>query len=202
MYADFVQGMILGFVITVPLGPTNLLIMSEAVKSFKNGVAVGFGAFTADITYLLLILLGLTKFLTATWLLNTLTVLGSGFLFYIAYSTYKNRNNLIKKVEIDAKGSVIKHFTKGYLSTMTNPFAIAFWLSIATLSVGVKNPTFTIIGIFLAILIWIIVMPFFVHKSKHLISQKVHFILCISSAAAFAFFALAMIGKLLLGFIN
>ncbi len=196
--SDFLQGMLLGFAAAVPLGPINLLIMNEAIKSFKNGVAVGFGAMSADISYLLLILLGLTKFLTATWLLNTLTVLGSCFLFFIAYSIYKNRNNLVKKVEIDAKGSIIKHFTKGYLLTLINPFTIAFWLSIATLSVGTSNLSLTVSGLFFAILIWIISMPYFVHKSKHLISQKVHFIISISSAFIFCFFAFFMIGQLLI----
>lgn len=196
MIIDFLQGMLLGFTAAVPLGPINLLIMNESLKSYKNGVCVGLGAMSADTTYLLIILFGLSTYFNHPTVLNSLSLFGSFFLLYIAYAIYKHRNDEIKKVHIDAKGSLFKHYIKGYALTMLSPYTIVFWLSIATLSVKRTYPLYIVCGMLFAIFVWITLMPYFVYRTKHLISQHIYSKIALISAVVFCLFAFGMIFRL------
>ncbi|MFA7084011.1 MAG: LysE family translocator [Arcobacteraceae bacterium] len=202
MLIDFLQGIILGLTAAVPLGPINLLIMNESLKSYKNGFSVGIGAMSADTSYLLLILFGLNTYFNHKIVINTLTLLGAFFLIFIAYTMYKNRNEEIKKIDTNSKGSLFKHYVKGYILTLLSPYTVVFWLSVATLSINKTNPAAIIFGMLFALMAWITVMPYFVFKTKHLISQRVYSKIAVISAFVFCCFALGMIIRLFFGFFN
>lgn len=193
MITDFLQGVVLGFGAAVPLGPINILIMNEALKFYKNGVAVGAGAMSADTTYLLIILFGLTYYINNETLLAWLAYLGAIFLLYMAYLIYKNRDRSIKRVRTDTKGSLIKHYIKGYALTLLSPYTIIFWISVSTFSVQSKYPPVVVCGMLFAILVWITVMPYFIHKTKHLISNTLYSKVAVISALIMAFFAVSMV---------
>ncbi|MFA7092010.1 MAG: LysE family transporter [Arcobacteraceae bacterium] len=196
MIIDFLQGMVLGFTAAIPLGPINLLIMNESLKSYKNGFFVGLGAMSADTTFLLLILLGLNNYLENTILLKGLSLLGALFLLFISYTFYKNRNEPLKKVKMDSKGSLLKHYGKGYVLTIFSPYTVLFWLSVATLSISKVYPLFITSGMLFAIFLWITLMPYFIYKTKHLISQYVYSKIALMSAVIFSVFAFGMIIRL------
>ncbi|CAA6802363.1 MAG: Lysine exporter protein (LYSE/YGGA), partial [uncultured Sulfurovum sp.] len=63
MLNSLIEGFLLGLGAAVPLGPINILIMNHALKNYKSAVAIGFGAMSADMVYLFIILLGLATFL-------------------------------------------------------------------------------------------------------------------------------------------
>lgn len=63
MFDSFLSGVFLGFGVSVPFGPINILILTYALKAFKNSIAVGLGAFSVDLLYLLLLQFGLLNFL-------------------------------------------------------------------------------------------------------------------------------------------
>lgn len=44
MIASLLSGISLGFGAAVPLGPINILIMTNALRSYKSAVAIGLGA--------------------------------------------------------------------------------------------------------------------------------------------------------------
>lgn len=196
MMIDFLQGMVLGFTAAIPLGPINLLIMNESLKSYKNGFFVGLGAMSADTTFLVLILFGLNSYLENTILLKGLSLLGALFLLFIAYTVYKNRNEPLKKVPIDTKGSLLKHYGKGYVLTIFSPYTVIFWLSVATFSISKVYPLFITSGMLFAIFLWITLMPYFIYKTKHLISQYVYSKIALISAVIFSVFAFGMIIRL------
>ncbi|MCW1633430.1 LysE family transporter, partial [Campylobacter jejuni] len=54
----FLSGVFLGFGVSVPFGPVNILILTYALKAFKNSIAVGLGAFSIDMLYLFLLQFG------------------------------------------------------------------------------------------------------------------------------------------------
>ncbi|RXJ60604.1 LysE family translocator [Candidatus Marinarcus aquaticus] len=193
MITDFLQGVVLGFGAAVPLGPINILIMNEALKFYKNGVAVGVGAMSADTTYLLIILFGLTYYINNETVLAWLAYLGAIFLLYMAYLIYKNRDRSIKRIQTDTKGSLIKHYIKGYALTLLSPYTIIFWISVSTFSVQSRYPLVVVCGMLFAILVWITVMPYFIHKTKHLISNTLYSKVAVISALIMAFFAVSMV---------
>jgi L-lysine exporter family protein LysE/ArgO len=191
---SFFEGFLLGIGAAVPIGAINILIMNTALKNYKSAVSIGFGAMSADIVYLSLILLGIATFLNNPFILNILGVLGSGFLAYMAYLIFNNRNNKLDTISTTTtKKNLIKFYFQGFALTFINPYTIAFWLSIAGYTAN-KNldPYVTILGMFTAIVLWITLMPYFVHKSKHRISEKVSYFISLGSSFILVGFAVSL----------
>lgn len=192
---SFLEGFLLGMGAAIPLGPINILIMNTALNDYKSAVTVGFGALSADTLYLVLILLGIATFFNQPYILNTLGILGSTFLLYLAYLIFKNRNNTLgsDQSSTSSKG-LIRYYLQGFTLTFINPYTVAFWLSIAGYT-GHKDldPVITIFGMLCALFLWVTLMPYFVHRSKHKISQKVSYYLNISSSIVLFGFGLSLV---------
>lgn len=188
MFSSFLQGFLLGVGAAVPLGPINILIMSRALKSYALAVATGLGALSADLCYILLLTLGLGSFLQESILLKILGFFGSAFLIYLAYSLFVKRDECIYELKTDAsKGRMLKTYISGYLLTLLNPYTIAFWTSVSVFVVSKDEYRFLIIlGMITAILSWITIMPYIIHRTKHRLSQS--FYSKVSLIAAFILF--------------
>ena len=193
MIASFLEGFLLGLGAAVPLGPINVLIMSNALRHYGAAVALGSGAMSADITYLLLILLGLFHFMENPAVKLVMALAGSAFLLYLAWLIFKGRNEPIHLHKIE-KTRLFSNWLKGYTLTLLNPYTVIFWLSVSAY-IATKNldPLFTVLGLLSAILCWITLMPLAIHKTKHLFSQRVVTLFTVASAAILAFFALGML---------
>ncbi len=197
MVEAFTEGFILGLGAAVPVGPVNILIMTKALKNYTNAVSIGFGAMSADITYLTLILFGFFVFVKNSSVQMALGFFGTIFLTYIAYLIYKNRN---EKITIHNSGvksennKIITNYLKGYSITLLNPYTIGFWISISAY-INTKNISFgfTLLGLFCAIFLWITLMPLFVHKTKHLFSQIIIKNISVIAAGILLFFAIGML---------
>jgi L-lysine exporter family protein LysE/ArgO len=187
------EGFLLGIGAAVPLGPINILIMNNALKSYKSGVALGFGAMSADTFYLTLILAGLINFFNNAIFLRTAGMLGSFFLLYLAYSLYREREKKVETRTDPSKNSnILAIYTQGFFLTLLNPYTVIFWFSIAGYVANKNlNPKFTLLGLMSALLLWVIFMPYLVHRSKHKISQKVSKYLSIFSAFILFCFAIS-----------
>ena len=194
MIESFFEGFLLGVGAAVPLGAINILIMNTALKNYKSAVAIGFGAMSSDVTYLVLIILGMATFLNTPFFSTTLGILGSVFLTYMAYLIFKNRDSKPDtKDKIVTHKHLIKHYIQGYILTLVNPYTIVFWLSVAGYTTN-KNidPFITVFGMLCAIFLWITLMPYFVHRSKHRISQKVSHYISMFSALILSGFAISL----------
>ena len=193
MIASFLEGFLLGLGAAVPLGPINVLIMSNALRHYGAAVALGSGAMSADITYLLLILLGLFHFMEDPTVKLVMAVAGSAFLLYLAWLIFKGRHEPIHLQKID-KAPIFANWLKGYTLTLLNPYTVIFWLSVSAYIATKKlDPFFTVLGLFSAIILWITLMPLLIHKTKHLFSQRIVTLFSVASASILAFFALGML---------
>ncbi|MGB5505729.1 MAG: LysE family translocator [Sulfurovum sp.] len=195
MIISFLEGFLLGMGASIPLGPINILIMNNALREYKSAVAIGFGAMSADLLYLSLLLLGIATFFDQTYILNILGVLGSTFLLYMAYLIFKSRNNTLNaNKETTTSKSRIASYLQGFALTFVNPYTVAFWLSIASYTAH-KNlePVIAIVGMLCALLLWITLMPYFVHRSKHRISQKMTYYFNIFSSIVLLGFGLSLL---------
>lgn len=193
MIRIFLEGMLLGFGAAVPLGPINILIMNEALRDYKKAVSIGLGALSADLTYLILILFGLTTFLQHEILLQGLSVFGGVFLLYMAYLIYANRHEKIKSVKTLKERSLISRYFKGFLLTLLSPYTILFWLSVTTYTTSSSAPWVKVMGMVVAILIWITVMPYIVYRKKHIISTNASSKIALISALILGIFGIAML---------
>ena len=196
MLNSFAEGFLLGLGAAVPLGPINVLIMSNALRRYSAAVALGAGAMSADITYLVLILFGLFHFMQNPTVMTLLSVGGSAFLLYMAWIIYRGRHEPIHLQQV-GKAPLLANWIKGYTLTLLNPYTVIFWLSVSTyIAAKALNPFFTVLGLFSAILGWITLMPLAIHKTKHLFSQRIATLFSVLSAAILAFFALGMLASL------
>jgi len=194
---SFVEGVLLGLGAAVPLGAINILVMNTALRRYSAAVAIGVGAITSDITYLIVILFGFLHFVDNPNLTKAMTIVGALFMTYLAWMVWKNRNEPIHAISTK-KMSLWKYYIKGYILTLINPYSIVFWFSVsAYISSKELNVLATVGGLLLSTSSWVIFMPLVIHKTKHLISQRMATLFSIFSTIILMFFAMGMLWRLI-----
>lgn len=200
MFDSFLNGLFLGFGVSVPFGPINILILTYALNAFKNSIAVGLGAFSVDLLYLLLLQFGLLNFLDNVIFMRALAIFGFCFLSYMAYLMLKKKNeDLHLDQHKDFKESLLKSYIKGIILNGSNPYVIGFWLSATGIVLNNQHAYSTILGLVVAILFWIGTLAFVVAKYSYLFSAKVIRIINIVSALIIEYFALSLLYKTFIG---
>lgn len=195
MLESFLQGILLGFGVAVPFGPLNILIVSYALRSFKNAFALGLGAMSADIFYLLLLLFGLLQFLHNEILTKIIALCGFAFLSFMAFSMLKNKAQTLKFKQNSIDENVLKSYIKGFILNLFNPFIIGFWASVSLIFSHNESQILMVFGLFVAILFWIFSLSFFVAKFTHFFTVRVLRLINIVSAVIIEYFALVLVYK-------
>ena len=194
IFLPFFEGFLLGIGAAVPIGPINILIMNEAIRDYKNGVLIGFGAMSADILYFALVFFGFAKIINDGRFSTIIAVFGSCFLLYMAFLMTKSQAQATADNTHIKKKDTLGFYLKGFILTIFNPYTVGFWVSIAGY-VSLKNLDFVniLFGMFFAILSWIVAMPYFIHKIGHKISPKTSSVLNKISAIILVFFAISLV---------
>ncbi|EAJ2187655.1 lysine transporter LysE [Campylobacter coli] len=199
MFDSFLSGVFLGFGVSVPFGPVNILILTYALKAFKNSIAVGLGAFSIDMLYLFLLQFGLLNFLDNVIFMRFLAIFGFCFLTYMAYLMLRKKKESLNLEHKDFKESLLKSYVKGIILNGSNPYVIGFWLSATGIVLSNQHAYSTILGLVVAILFWIGALAFVVAKYSYLFSAKVIRIINIVSALIIEYFALSLLYKTFIG---
>jgi L-lysine exporter family protein LysE/ArgO len=195
------EGFLLGLGAAVPIGAINVLIMNTALYRYSAAVAIGVGAIVSDMTYLILIFFGFLHFIDNPILTKTMTIIGAFFMAYLAWTIFKSRYEPIHIIPTK-KIPLWKYCLKGYLLTLTNPYSLIFWFSIsAYISSKELNSVATISGLLLSTSLWVTLMPLVIHRTKHLISQKMAILFSIFSSFILLFFTIAMLWKLIIQYL-
>ncbi|HFZ5103156.1 TPA: LysE family translocator [Campylobacter jejuni] len=199
MFDSFLSGVFLGFGVSVPFGPVNILILTYALKAFKNSIAVGLGAFSIDMLYLFLLQFGLLNFLDNVIFMRSLAIFGFCFLTYMAYLMLKKKKESLNLEHKEFKESLLKSYIKGAFLNGSNPFVIGFWLSAVSVVLSSDHAYLMTLGLVVAILFWVSALAFVVARYSHVFSAKVVFIINIISAIIIEYFALNLLYKTFLG---
>jgi L-lysine exporter family protein LysE/ArgO len=186
--AIFVQGFVLGIGAAVPIGPINILIINYALHHYWLAFGIGFGAMWADITYLTLLYLGIIHSEPSTIVLDSLALFGALFMFFLAVLSLQGAKKQIKKRSLDHKKSFIATFIKGYLLTLLNPYTVGFWLSVSSFVAIKEDIVPLLLGLFSAIVLWVMGMPYLVFRSKHLLGSQATKYLSYLSSVIFLLF--------------
>jgi L-lysine exporter family protein LysE/ArgO len=201
MIVSFIEGFLLGLGAALPLGPINILIMHRALQSYGSALFIGFGAMSADVTYLLLILLGFATFFENPTIITVLGVFGSLFLLYMGLMVFQGRFKRIEAQKSVVKQNVFKSYFQGLVLTLLNPYTVVFWLSVAGLIAAKNLHLFsTLAGMLCAILLWVTLMPYIVHRSKHKLSSKAIYVISILSSALLVGFGVSLLFSLAVKF--
>jgi threonine/homoserine/homoserine lactone efflux protein len=120
----------LGITLAAPIGPVNSARLDKGIKNgFWHAWVVGTGSMIADGIFMLLIYLGLVKFLGIPVIQIFLWLFGGFVLFYSGIESILGAN----KFPINSsreKDSLFKCFLTGFIMSITSPLSILFWLGI------------------------------------------------------------------------
>ena len=116
----FVQGVLMGLGVSVPIGPVNVLIMSYALRSYTKALCLGLGAMSADMLYLALSALGISQLAKIPIVFACISVFGAAFLLYIALGIYRQAKRSVQLQSVEL-GSHVAVFGKGFFAKYFQP---------------------------------------------------------------------------------
>ena len=194
---SFIQGVLMGLGVSVPIGPVNVLIMSYALRSYTKALCLGLGAMSADMLYLALSALGISQLAKIPIVFACISVFGAAFLLYIALGIYREAKRSVQLQSVE-RGSHVAVFGKGFLLNIFNPYVIMFWLSVSA-SIGRERFGLALAGLVCGILGWITLFALAVYKSRVKISDRAARAFAYISALILLFFALKLIYAVIVG---
>ena len=172
-----ITGILLGWGAAIPIGPLNLEIIRRNLHyGMPAGIALGFGACSGDITYLILLLVGALAILSHTIILKVFGVIGAGILAWFGYQALRmkvgNESHSVLKVK-----PVWRHYLEGYALVMINPYTVLFWLSVSSQIAlyarsGLDTSILIGFGVILGVTSWAIGLNITLHHTKHKLSTR------------------------------
>ena len=194
---SFIQGVLMGLGVSVPIGPINVLIMSYALRSYTKALCLGLGAMSADMLYLVLSAFGISQLAKIPIVFACISLFGAAFLLYIALDIYRQAKKSVQIQSVE-HGSHVAVFGKGFLLNIFNPYVIMFWLSVSA-SIGRERFGLALAGLVCGILSWITLFALAVYKSRAKISDRAARAFAYISALILLFFALKLIYAVIFG---
>lgn len=116
-------------------GPDNLFVLSESLlRGTKRGVGLSAGLASGNIVHTALAASGLALLMQSqAWLFSLILTLGAGYLFYLAWSTFKEAPPSLNSIEVGQKNSTLSFwssFQKGFTMNVLNPKVTLFFLAL------------------------------------------------------------------------
>ncbi|MGX9133331.1 LysE family transporter [Rummeliibacillus sp. JY-2-4R] len=170
----------LGVSLAAPIGPVKATLLNLGIKNgFFHAWFFSLGAIATDLTYMVLVYLGIGRFIEYPFIKSILWSFGC---FVLLYTGIENLLTLHKmKLESNFKKmSRLRHsFLSGFLIALLNPLTILFWLGIygSVLVGGSHNLNHIQIGLYsICILLGIILVDFILASvssgSRKILSTK------------------------------
>jgi threonine/homoserine/homoserine lactone efflux protein len=175
-------GLALGFSLTVPPGPMNVFIASQAVRSLRTGVMAGAGAMSADAILGALVFL-LRSFVNLSAAIRTVYLLGAGVMAVYAALLIRSHHRPNPQT-----ASGVRVYSQALLLGIGNPFQILWWLT-AGLAFAFLGGLVLFVGLFAAIGIWILVFPAAIHRGVQSRPRLAPAIVVVSAGLLLAFAA-------------
>lgn len=153
----FVRGFVLGFSIAAPVGPIGILCIQRTLSGgFRNGLASGLGAATADSLYGLAAALGLSAL--SSFFLNwavPLRIGGGLFLFFLGAGAIFSRpaHTAAQSVSCRTEG-IFSSYISAFFLTLSNPMTILSFSAIFTSLGPVFSPVLLVAGVFFGSAAW------------------------------------------------
>ncbi|MFC2115282.1 LysE family translocator [Bacteroidota bacterium] len=130
--AIFIKGIIIGLLVSAPLGPIGIMCIQRTLnRGYMAGFVSGLGAATADIIFAIIAGFGLTiiiNFIEEQHIY--FQILGGLFVLYIGYRIFNT--NPVKQLKLQRlnKTRLSQDFVSIFLLTISNPLAIFLFVAI------------------------------------------------------------------------
>ena len=132
---ELTMGLLMGFAYMASPGPiTSETLRRGTIFGFPAAISFQLGGMIGHLLYALLAYSGVQVLLKMGQMQLILGIFSACLLLYLGISSIKDRNLFLKEVDEGGKPgcSIINTFFAGGLISITNPFAIAFWLSLSS----------------------------------------------------------------------
>ncbi|UQZ36789.1 amino acid transporter [Paenibacillus sp. PK3_47] len=121
----------LGLTLAAPMGPVNSARLDKGIKNgFWNAWSVGAGSMIADGIFMLLIYMGMVRFLNMPEIQIFLWIFGSLILVYSGIESILTAEKVDIHATMRNKESLLRSFMTGFMVSITSPLSILFWLGI------------------------------------------------------------------------
>jgi L-lysine exporter family protein LysE/ArgO len=126
-------GMITGVVISIPIGPINVAVISRGFKkSFGNAFAVGLGASLMDFLYCAATMLGLSALVHRLEVSIIFQIIGLILLLYLGIRDLTTRAESFRYENVVQKnGGFQSALLLGIIMYVSNPTLVAFWITLS-----------------------------------------------------------------------
>ncbi len=130
--AIFIKGIIIGFLVSAPLGPIGIMCIQRTLnRGYMAGFVSGLGAAAADIIFALIAGFGLTIIISFIEKQQIyFQILGGLFVLYIGFRIFNT--NPVKQLRLQRlnKTRLSQDFASVFLLTISNPMAILLFIAI------------------------------------------------------------------------
>ncbi|MFB6282695.1 MAG: LysE family translocator [Halobacteria archaeon] len=177
--STFIVGALMGFSLTIPLGPVNVLVADISVTDgWLKGLKSGSGAIISNILFAILSITGAVYVIDVTKIHGIIAGVGGIFMFYMAYSTYKSYKTPDES-ELKTDSPVVS----GFLMSATNPFGWMWWMTVGLTMMEPRHITMEfiefhtsggyiiLVGFFTAAVSWYLFFSVFVDKMNSHVSN-------------------------------
>lgn len=190
----FFAGFLYGLSLAAPPGPMNALIASRSLSSFREGFLTGLGAMTADLV-LMIATYYMYNLIRGAYIVP-IYIIGGAYMAILAISIARSRvgENIESSArEHNRRGVVFSYITSLALG-ITNPYQILWWLSAGLSFISVFGLS-AIVGLFIAILVWIILFPLSIRAGYHYRRRLTHMAVKIFSTGVLLIFSALILYK-------
>lgn len=181
MVALGLSGVLLGIVVSAPIGPVNIALIRKGLAAgFFPALMLGIGAAIADSFYVIVVFLGLAPFLQESAVFRlVLWGLGGGFLIYLGVTGIRSRDSLTVAAETSGKRVEVHPFWAGLGITLLNPMTLISWVAIGgaffstiALAESGSGGLLFIVGIFLGSSIWSGALALALHFARRFVNDR------------------------------
>jgi threonine/homoserine/homoserine lactone efflux protein len=129
----FLVGMITGIVISIPIGPINVAVISKGFKEgFRKAFAVGLGASAMDFSYCAAAMLGLSPIVHRLEVSVIFQIVGFVLLLYLGIRDVTTKVETFRYETLPSKnGGYHSAFLMGVIMYVSNPTLVAFWITLS-----------------------------------------------------------------------
>ncbi|WP_059173632.1 LysE family translocator [Bacillus sp. FJAT-27445] len=174
----YLSYILLGLSLAAPIGPINAAQLDRGIRyGFWHSWLTGVGAAAADGIYMIIVYIGVVKFIDAPIVQTFLWLFGAFVLLYSGIESLLNAKDLTigggRKKE-----PLIKSFMSGFFMSLSNPLTILFWLgiygSVLAKTAATSSSSQLILyslAIFTGLLTWDISMAMLASGAKRLLTS-------------------------------
>lgn len=211
MFGTFIEGLLIGLVLSITLGPAFFTIIQTSIdRGFRSALLIAIGIAASDVVLIFISFLGLSNFIETGKNQVYSGIIGGIVLILYGIYTYFKKPDILKKRSPAYKTPVrsispLTYLAKGFFLNIANPFIIIFWLSMMgyiTQRATYGHLTETAIVFFSGIIITVFAMDllksFIGYKIKKYLRPRVQLMINRIVGISLAVFGVLLIIRLLM----